>query len=209
MPKPKIALFGGSFDPVHKGHLSVATYAQHELDLDQIIFIPCAQSPHKPEHNYTDDTHRLAMLELAIQGLSWAQISDYELKAPTPSYSLHTIRHFQSEYPEAELYWILGSDQWDKLDTWYEHQRILKLVNFIIYPRVEKIERAEKNDKSNYNSTPPFKVNDLSLEAQPIYLDQASYLPISSTLIRKNLNLEHSKMNEQVYQYALKHQLYL
>ncbi len=195
MAKQKIALFGGSFDPVHQGHLAVATCAQQALNLDQIIFIPCAQSPHKLEHSYTPDKHRIAMLELATQNISWAQVSDYEITAPKPSYSINTIEYFQSSYPQAQLYWIMGMDQWDNIEAWYNYERILDSVTIIIYPR----EKINKNDSDHH----------LLMDAHCIYLDQASYLPISSTLIRKDFSSSKALLNAQVFDYALTHQLYL
>ncbi len=205
MSKQKIALFGGSFDPVHQGHLAVATYAQQVVNLDQVIFIPCAQSPHKLEKKYTAHEHRTAMLKLATQDLSWAQVSEYELTAPQPSYSLNTIEHFKSQYPLADLYWIMGEDQWRNISSWHEYVRVLKLVTIIVYPRKQSSEKINLT----HAQTKILAHKNLGIDDNCIYLDQASYLPISSTLIREKTATSTENLHPQVLKYALNHQLYL
>ena len=209
----KIALFGGSFDPVHKGHLSLANYAQQAVGLDQVIFIPCAQSPHKLTHNYTADKHRLAMLQLATQSHDWATVSDYELTlakkqfsidstATNPSYSIHTIEHFISSLPQAQLYWIMGQDQWDQIHTWYEYEKILGLVTLIIYPRQSSTSTQEIDKQAS-------TTNVTSLASSHIYLDKGANLPLSSTDIRTDFSNSQSQLATQVFEYASTQKLYL
>lgn len=142
-PAKKIALFGGTFDPIHNAHLAITGEAQQICGLDTVLFIPCWQSPHKREMISSAPEHRLAMLRLATQDLLWAEISTWELDRREPSYSWMTARHFAEEFPGAELHWILGADQWNVIDTWVKPEILAELLTFIVFPRngVDPIER--------------------------------------------------------------------
>lgn len=131
----KIALFGGSFDPIHLGHIEIARAAQAACDLDRVVFVPCWQSPHKSKGTIASPEQRVKMLELATDDLAWVQISRWELERDTPSYSWMTAEHFAGEYPHAQLFWILGADQWDALDRWAEPAKLAQLLTFIVFPR--------------------------------------------------------------------------
>lgn len=131
----KIALFGGTFDPVHAGHLEVAENAVRSLGLDRVIFLPCRQSPHKARAAGASEKERLAMLELATQDLAWAEVSAWEYDQPIPSYSWRTAEVFQHEYRSAQLYWLMGWDQWEVLPTWNRFDHLASLVSFIVHAR--------------------------------------------------------------------------
>lgn len=131
----KIALFGGSFDPVHLGHIEIARAAQVACDLDRVVFLPCWQSPHKSDAAIASPEQRVEMLELATHDLAWADISRWELESDRPSYSWMTTEHFAKQHPEAELFWILGTDQWDALERWAEPAKLAQLLTFIVFPR--------------------------------------------------------------------------
>ena len=131
----KIALFGGTFDPVHEGHLEVAANAVKALSLDRVIFLPCRQSPHKSVAAGASEQQRLEMLRLTTQALPWAEVSDWEYEQPIPSYSWRTAEAFLEQFPEAELYWLLGGDQWEVLPTWNRFDYLVKLVRFIVHAR--------------------------------------------------------------------------
>jgi nicotinate-nucleotide adenylyltransferase len=132
----RVALFGGSFDPVHLGHVEIARLAADQLDLDQVRFLPCRVSPHKtgdPAPAPGDD--RLAMLRLATAGLPWAEIDDHDLVAPPPSYSFRTVGAMRARFPAARLFWLLGRDQWDALPRWKHPERLAEVVEFIVFSR--------------------------------------------------------------------------
>ncbi len=135
-PSPSIALFGGSFDPVHLGHLEIARRAVEQMKLDRVIFLPCRLSPHKlgapPPAPGAD---RLAMLELATAGLPWARVDDFDLVQPPPSYSYLTVAEMQRHHPSARLFWLLGKDQWDALPRWREPGKLAAAVEFIVFSR--------------------------------------------------------------------------
>ena len=139
MPSPqphRIALFGGSFDPVHAGHLAIADAAVQESALDRVIFLPAAQSPHKIDRpSAASAADRLAMLRLATADRGWADVSDWELGRPPPSWSWHAVAHFRQQFPESELYWLLGADQWATLPDWANAEYLRENLIFLIFPR--------------------------------------------------------------------------
>ena len=115
----KIILFGGSFDPIHTGHLRVAHYTLGELDADELIFIPARRSPHKTD-SPTPEQHRFAMIAKAIDGIDGFSVSDCELSRPEPSYTLDTVRFFRDQLgPDVVLHWLIGADQLTDLEKWY------------------------------------------------------------------------------------------
>jgi nicotinate-nucleotide adenylyltransferase len=131
----KIALFGGTFDPVHHGHLHLASAAVDELGLDEVRFLPCRISPHKQHRAPTPAADRLEMLRLATAGLPWAVVDDCEAKREGPSYSYQTAEAMAARFPQARLFWIMGGDQWAVLEQWAESQRLAACVEFIVFTR--------------------------------------------------------------------------
>jgi nicotinate-nucleotide adenylyltransferase len=130
MAKRKIALFGGTFDPIHLGHTTVAADALKRIDAEKIIFIPAKRSPLKGFLPRASDNHRLNMISLAIAGEKNFQVSDYELKRPAPSYTLETIRKFQADYgSETSIHWLIGADGVDDLTYWYKITELIDTCN--------------------------------------------------------------------------------
>lgn len=131
----KIALFGGTFDPVHLGHIRIAEAARESLALDEVRFLPCRISPHKQDSAPTAADDRLEMLRRATAGLPWATVDDFELRLEGPSYSYRTVEAMAERFPGARLFWIMGGDQWAVLDDWAEPQRMAARVEFIVISR--------------------------------------------------------------------------
>lgn len=131
----KIALFGGTFDPIHNGHLALAEQARHLARTDQVFFIPCRQSPHKGEAPLATAEQRCTMIDLALAPLEWATLSRVEIDRDSPSFSWQTAAHFSTQFPTAELYWILGSDHWSKIGTWAETEKLRQQLTFIVAMR--------------------------------------------------------------------------
>lgn len=137
LKQERIALFGGSFDPVHRAHLAIAKESFAQCDLDRVIFIPCPQSPHKDEAPSASASQRVEMLRLATADLPWTEVSTWELERSedSPAYSWITASHFAEALPEARLFWIAGSDQWNKIDKWSRPEVLARLLTFIVFPR--------------------------------------------------------------------------
>jgi len=131
----RIALFGGTFDPPHLGHLSIAREAVVRCGLDRVIFIPCRRSPHKTNETSATPDQRCEMLELCTAGETWAETSRVELDRESPSYSWESAEHFAALHPGATLHWILGQDQWATIESWSHPERLRDLVTFIVFPR--------------------------------------------------------------------------
>jgi nicotinate-nucleotide adenylyltransferase len=120
MKNRKIALFGGTFDPIHLGHTTVAADAAEHIGAEKIIFVPAKRSPLKGFFPRAGDIDRLKMIALAIAGNNNFQVSDYELQKPEPSYTLETVRQFQADYGhETSIYWLIGADSIEELQLWY------------------------------------------------------------------------------------------
>lgn len=131
----QIGLYGGSFDPVHKGHLQVATQAIKVLGLDRFFFIPASQAPHKKDLKQAGIQQRLEMLRCAIKEIDKVDISMCEIERGGVSYTIDTIRHFCSEFPDAKLYFLMGSDSLHHFDSWFQVDEIMRLCCVTILSR--------------------------------------------------------------------------
>jgi len=132
---PRLGLFGGSFDPVHLGHLLVARAACEEFSLTRIHFIPAARSPFKPDFAPAPDALRLRMLRLALAGNPLARVDTLELERGGTSYSIDTVRAFAEREPGAKLFWLIGADHVPTLDKWRAADELADRVEFLIIPR--------------------------------------------------------------------------
>jgi nicotinate-nucleotide adenylyltransferase len=131
----KIGFLGGSFDPVHFGHLLAAQDAYEQHRLDRLILVPAAQTPLKPNDVLSSAEDRLAMMRASVEWDKRFEISDYELKRGGVSYTIDSARHFRALYPRDELYWIIGGDQLPKLHLWKDIAELAALVEFILLQR--------------------------------------------------------------------------
>ncbi|MFQ5807236.1 MAG: nicotinate (nicotinamide) nucleotide adenylyltransferase [Phycisphaerae bacterium] len=113
-------LFGGSFDPIHHGHLVVSRHAAEALDVDRVVLIPGASPPHKRQAALAPAADRLELCRLAVRSDPLFEVSDWETRQAGPNYTLHTVRHFQETQPQAtKLYWLIGLDSLAELSSWY------------------------------------------------------------------------------------------
>lgn len=131
----RVGLFGGSFDPVHTGHLLIARAALEELALDRLYFIPAAQSPFKPDRTLADGADRARWLRLALAGWTACEVVTDELVRRGVSYSVDTVREFTHRFPGTELYWLIGGDHAATLPQWREAAALASLVVFVVAPR--------------------------------------------------------------------------
>jgi nicotinate-nucleotide adenylyltransferase len=138
----KLGLFGGSFDPVHLGHLLVAQAAREELGLARLFFIPAAQSPFKPGQTATPAGERLRLLRLALAGSEWCEIDEQEIRRGGVSYSIDTVRDYYRRFPDAQLFYLIGADHVSQLPKWREAAELAKAVEFVVVPRPGQVEAA-------------------------------------------------------------------
>ncbi len=131
----KIGFLGGSFDPVHFGHLMAAQDAYEQHQLDRLVLVPAAQAPLKPNDVQSSAEDRLAMLRAATEWDHRFEISDVELRRGGVSYTIDSVRHFRELYPNDDLFWIIGGDQLPKLHLWKDINELARLVEFIFLER--------------------------------------------------------------------------
>lgn len=196
----KIGLFGGSFDPIHLGHVDMIEKLRALVALDRVVFIPAYIPPHKQTLELAPYAHRLAMTALAVKGDERFSVSDYEGKKEGLSYTLETIEHFKQTHPEDTLYEIMGADSFNAIETWHHWQELLMQCHFIVIDRPSTTLRiSPETDRVLAQS--PYEVRHLPL----------STLPISSTMVRQRL-VHHESVDDclapQVIDYIKKHHLY-
>ena len=131
----KLGIYGGTFDPIHNGHLILAREALEQLQLDRVVFIPAAASPHKREQTTAAPAARLEMLQAAVEGEPRFEVSDVELRRPPPSFTVDTIEELQRREPHSEIYYLIGSDNLPRLETWHRFEDLQKLVRFVVLTR--------------------------------------------------------------------------
>ena len=136
----KICLFGGSFNPIHKGHIKIAKEAIKQLDLDELIFIPCQKNPFKKDINYASGEDRKKMIELVLEDKM--SISDFEIKRQGISYTIDTVKYFKNKYPNDELYLLIGSDNLLKLSKWKDIDEISNLIQIVVFKREKEINKT-------------------------------------------------------------------
>ncbi len=135
----KIGLYGGSFDPIHHGHVNVAKYAIENLGLDKLIFIPASKSPFKNKTSYANDEKRIDMINLVKPSKS--EVSTFEIKRGGTSYTIDTVKYFKNKYPNAEIFLLIGSDNLSKLHKWKSISEISKMAKIIIFRRDKNISK--------------------------------------------------------------------
>lgn len=192
----RIGIFGGTFDPVHTGHIKMAEYAKKEFSLESVIFVPNSNPPHKKDKLIEDYSHRFKMLEEAIENMNGFSISDYEAEDGKYYYSLHTMRHFRKLYGD-DTYFIIGADSLMTIHEWYEYETLLKENKFIVFLRDDSCEFYERVEK--YRAL-----------GSEIYIAGMKEVEISSTEIRKAIK-DSSKVFgilDKTYNYIVKNGLY-
>lgn len=145
LPLVKIGFLGGSFDPVHFGHLIAAQDVYEQYQLDRLVLVPAAQAPLKPEDVKSSPEDRLAMLRAAVEWDHRFELSDFELQKGGVSYTIDSARHFRSLYPNDQLYWIIGGDQLPKIHLWKDITQLANLVEFIFLERPGHPVKAHPN----------------------------------------------------------------
>ena len=169
----RIAIFGGTFNPIHNGHLHIAQQLQKQLRAQRVLFIPTFVPPHKRAPDLAPAEDRLEMCRLACEGTPF-EVSDLEIRRGGPSYTAETLLALKREYPDAELCFLTGEDMFLTLETWYKPDVIYSLATICAAPRstdgLEKLRAyAEK----------------LARHGAKVILQNIDYLPVSSTMVRE------------------------
>ena len=203
----RIGLFGGTFNPIHRGHLWAASEVIKRFNLDQIFLIPAALPPHKTPGLVANADDRLEMINLAIADLSGLTVSDVELNRPGPSYTIDTIRHFKHTLAkDARIYLIMGLDAFLEIHTWKSHQNLLEEISFIVMARPDDDYAGAQQGwsmletylQSTLSSDSQFDAEHACYTLagkQPVYICDIKALDISSTnireMIKKKQNIEN------------------
>lgn len=180
----KAGIFGGTFDPIHNGHLITSMYVREIRNLDKIIFIPAYVSPHKLEVNTTPVEHRLNMVRLAVESYEDFEYSDFEISNNEISYTINTIKHLLNTYSELEL--IIGFDNLKKFNTWKNYEEILKICKLVVLDRKNSDDANEYHYNQIYTNSPEIEISGTEIRRRV-----KNNLPIN--------NLVPDKVKEYIY----------
>ncbi len=145
----KIGILGGTFNPIHIGHLAMAQVALEQLKLDQVIFIPSFLPPHKTARNVIAPRNRYDMVKLAIKGNPYFTVSDFEIKRPGKSYSIETVKYLREQFlSKAKIFFIIGEDSLKALHTWKKIDALLNMVTFVAMNRPGFLAKSRLKVKS-------------------------------------------------------------
>ncbi len=189
----RIGLFGGTFDPIHKGHLQLAIKASEKCCLDKVVFIPTASPPHKDQGGITSFRHRVCMLRMALEGYPDFALSTVEEDLPAPNFTIDTLRFLQKENSGAdEIFFLTGEDAFLEIDTWKEYRKVLARVHFIVINRLRLNEESFQQLVRNlgYVSKRNYWI-DCDSEKKIIYMP-TPVIDVSSTLIKANMKTNRS-----------------
>ncbi len=194
----RYAILGGSFDPVHIGHLTIAEEALHQLNLSRVYFVPAGEPPHKDVSGGASDTDRLAMLEIALAGRPEFVLEDEEIRRGGVSYTITTVEYFQSRHPEIRPMLIIGEDLVDGFGNWKRAQELVGMVDLVLARRP-----SERDALREESPDQVFALPHVSLENPP--------LPVSSSMIRRRIQLARPYrylLPQGVYDYLVHRGLY-
>ncbi len=192
----RIGLFGGTFNPIHIGHITVSAEIKKAFELDRIIMVPSAIPPHKKSKEIADAGDRLEMTRLAVSNLEGYHVSDVEIKRSGPSYTVDTINHFKKILSaDVSLYLILGIDAFLEIDTWMSYKELFTMLPLIVMSRPEKsnivtLEHLESYVLNKISEGYAFQKEEnrfVDNRYQPIYVFNVTPCTISSTDIREKI----------------------
>jgi nicotinate-nucleotide adenylyltransferase len=217
--KQRIALYGGTFDPIHLGHLDVARRVAELFEIERILFVPAQIAPHKIARPVTAPIHRYAMLALATQNDERLKISTFELDAADRRYTVDTVEHFQQSFGSSvQLFFIMGADSWSEITTWRQWERLLTMSNHIVVTRpgydIEDIPVAIRDRIVDLRSVMSVERELARSVNQPrIYLTDVVNTDVSATSIRRvasqgRIDELKTLVTEPVAEYIKKYGIY-
>lgn len=219
--RQRIALYGGTFDPIHLGHLEVARKISRLFELNELWFVLAQLAPHKLTRAVTSALHRYAMLTLATQDEQRFRISTYELDAPGRCYTVDTLAHFKSGLGDlADLYFVMGADSWTEIMSWRDSDRLLTLTNHIVVSRpgyelgIDHVGAGVAARIVDLRGLEPAQAKAIIQREQgeKIFITDAVMTDVSATDIRRAVREAGSKLADMVpapvAEYIRKYQLY-
>ena len=214
--KKRIAFYGGTFDPVHCGHIQVARNLLSLFDLDQFVFLPAFHAPHKPDRVPTSAYHRFAMLVLATQHEKRISVSTLELDHRQKRYTVETLPELMALHPDTEIFFVMGADSWVDIKTWREWERVLLMANQIVVTRpgyeitIDHVSDAVRERIVDLRR----QTKRTRLDGEPrIYITDAVKADVSATDIRDDIG-EDARFDrvddvpQEVAKYIEKYELY-
>jgi nicotinate-nucleotide adenylyltransferase len=209
------AFYGGSFDPVHNGHVAVARALLQQFRLDEFVFIPAYHAPHKKRNKPTSAYDRYAMLCLATADEPRIRVSKMEIEMPERPFSVETLQRLNDEFPRDESFFVMGADSWMEITAWREWQKVLTMTNHIVVTRPgTNIGFSHTNDEISKriidlrdNGAQPSNVG-----GQHIYISDAVQMDVSATAIRRKVREGDASWRDDlpavVAKYIEKYQIY-
>ncbi|MBV8056963.1 MAG: nicotinate (nicotinamide) nucleotide adenylyltransferase [Deltaproteobacteria bacterium] len=210
----RVALFGGSFNPIHLGHLRAAEEDREAMGLDLIYFVPAASPPHKSPVGLAPAEHRLQMVRLATKGNRYFMVSDVEVRRSGSSFTIDTVRFFRATMrAQPELYLIMGGDQFAELDTWKEAAELTQLCNIIVHTRLAEKQPGAEIAVAMLNHFGYIETENsyMHRSGHTLTFVNTTFFPISATVIRRKLAAGESVryfVPSDVGDYIERHALY-
>ena len=218
--RKRIAIYGGTFDPVHTGHTEIARRVTQLFEIDKFLFVPARVAPHKFDREVSPALHRYAMLALATKSEPRLYISTFELDGPGRQYTVDTLSYFRTQFgTSTDLFFVMGADSWNEITTWHEWRRLMTLSNLVVVTRPGYDIRTEQ-----VNAEAAARVVDLreskkgdgpiaiTRKVQKVFFTDLVMLDISATDIRRASEKVSDELNSlvagDVAEYIRKYQLY-
>jgi nicotinate-nucleotide adenylyltransferase len=213
----RIGVFGGTFDPVHAGHLGPAALAQAAFAFDELVFVPAGDPPHKQGEPLTPFAHRFAMLVLATQAWDRFYVSDIERQRPGPTYTVDTLRLLRERQRSDRLYFLMGSDSFAQIASWHRWEELADLASLVVLHRAtawgdDLAALVPARLRSSLELVgESARVSDPEPGATRVYLLDHEPFPVSATLLRERLRRGEpvgDLVPPEVYRYIVKYHLY-
>lgn len=167
----RIGLFGGSFNPIHVGHVAIGRTMLKELSLDEVWYMVSPQNPLKVNSHLLDEEVRLRLVEMALIGEDGLKACDFEFHLPRPSYTWDTLQSLKVDYPDCEFTLIVGGDNWEHFNRWAHHDEILRDYNIAVFPRKSQSETVSESELPDN-----------------VYIVNVPLVNVSSTMLREMLS---------------------
>jgi nicotinate-nucleotide adenylyltransferase len=218
----KIGILGGTFNPIHLGHLHLALEVHSTLNLDEILLIPTGIPPHKPDEKLALPSSRLEMVRMAIKGYPFLHVSDIEIRRPTPSYSIDTVRALKKGSPGNQFYFIIGLDAFLEIESWREPHVLLEMLHFVVVSRpgfqfrqLTRLPFLSRSSEKELGELDLDLKNRLEMQINPfptLILLRIEPYPISSSEIREKIkkgeDFDNNLLPESVKSFIMKKKIF-